>query len=310
MNNDNYYEILGVSETATQEEIKKAYRKKAVKHHPDKGGSEEEFKKISQAYDVIGDESKRSAYDTSRNNPFASQFREHYEDMGDIFHVHRKRSVPYKVIEVNIGAVESYLGVDKTVVYSRQDKCKTCDGQGGEREYCKQCNGSGVITRKIGGSMFTQVLSMTCNKCSGQGFTFKKVCKDCNGSMTSTVTESLNIKFPKNVGTDDLMKIDKGGDFYNGIYGDLVIKVNIIEENNFERSGIDLIYKAFLGIEDLDKENITIPHPSGNIIVKIPEVFDTSKPLRLKDKGYSREYHTGDLFIHLFVKFKRLTQKS
>jgi molecular chaperone DnaJ len=94
------------------------------------------------------------------------------------------------------------------------------------------------------------------------------------------------------------------GDYNNGIYGNLVIRVKMAPEGNFEKSGNDLVYNAFLNLEDLSNDSLEIPHPSGSISIKIPEDFDTSKPLRVKSKGF-RGNGVGDLFVKLFVKFKR-----
>jgi DnaJ-class molecular chaperone len=117
-----FYQILGVAENATQDEIKKAYRRLAVEHHPDKGGDENKFKEISESYDTIGDENKRSQYDNQRRNPFANMggggFNP-FEDMFNQMHTQRKRAVPDKIIEIIVGAIESFNGGEKTINYNR-----------------------------------------------------------------------------------------------------------------------------------------------------------------------------------------------
>ena len=157
---EDFYQILGVNENASQDEIKKAYRKLAVEHHPDKGGDENKFKKISEAYDTIGDENKRSQYNNQRRNPFANMggggFNP-FEDMFNQMHTQRRRSVPDKVIEVIIGALESFNGSDKTINYVRESKCGGCNGNGGERINCGACNGEGFIIQRIGTGLFVQI---------------------------------------------------------------------------------------------------------------------------------------------------------
>ena len=138
---ENLYEILGVTENATQDEIKKSYRKLALEHHPDKGGNEEKFKKISVAYDTLGDEQKRRNYDNLKNNPFANAgggFNP-FEDFfgGNPFFQQRKRSTPDKVVNINVGVIESYLSSDKTITYSRNVECSTCNGAGGTKKPVK-----------------------------------------------------------------------------------------------------------------------------------------------------------------------------
>lgn len=306
MSSQNYYEILGVDEKATQQDIKKAYKKLAMEHHPDKGGSEEKFKSISQAYEILGDESKRAQYDNQRNNPF-STFGGGFNPFEDLFQRNdffnqRRKVVPDRVIEVEIGVVESYLGVEKFVEYNKLTTCESCNGEGGEKTICNSCHGTGRIIRTMGTGMFIQRIQTTCDRCSGNGFVYSKTCQTCSGRTNTPKKETLKIKFPHGVDDGQMLKIPNKGDFVRGQNGDLILKVKIVSEKNFEKSGMDLIYNAFFDLNDLNKENYTIPHPSGELSIKIPELFDTSKPLRVKNKGF---HNTGDLFIKMFVKFQR-----
>ncbi len=161
---EDFYQILGVNQNATQDEIKKAYRKLAVEHHPDKGGDENKFKKISESYDTIGDEKKRAQYDNQKRNPFANMggggggFNP-FEEMFNQMHSQRKRAVPDKIVEVVVGAVESYNGSEKNITYTRSHNCGGCNGTGGERINCGSCGGSGFITQQIGTGLFTQIIS-------------------------------------------------------------------------------------------------------------------------------------------------------
>ena len=163
---EDFYQILGVNQNATQDEIKKAYRKLAVEHHPDKGGDENKFKKISEAYDTIGDENKRNQYNNQKRNPFANMggggFNP-FEDMFNQMHSQRKRAVPDKIVEVVVGAVESYKGSEKNITYNRSHNCGGCNGTGGERINCGTCGGNGFVTQQIGTGLFTQIIRQTCN---------------------------------------------------------------------------------------------------------------------------------------------------
>jgi molecular chaperone DnaJ len=303
---DNFYNTIGVNETATQDEIKKAYRKLAIEHHPDKGGDENKFKKISEAYDTLGDEIKRSQYDNQRQNPFNNMGGGGFNPFEDLFkgafHTQRRRTVPDKVIEVQISALESFIAGDKVISYSRQHMCNDCVGQGGDRDTCNVCNGDGFIVQKIGGSMFSQVVRQTCNKCKGNGFSYKKTCGTCHGQTTRSETESIKIKLPHGIDDGQFLRLQGKGDYKDGMYGNLVIRVKVMSENNFEKLGDDLIYNAYFDLDGLRSDNLEIPHPQGNISIKLPTQFDTSKPLRVKSKGYN---NVGDMFVKLFVRFNR-----
>jgi molecular chaperone DnaJ len=298
---ENLYEVLGLSENATSDEIKKTYRKLAMEHHPDKGGDEEKFKKISQAYDTLGDENKRTQYDNQRKNPFGNMFDDFFNNNS---HQQRKTNSPEKLINIEIGAIESYLGVEKTFEYDRKVKCDTCDGNGGERQKCHGCNGVGFTVITMGSGFFKQILRQPCNVCRGVGEVYKRVCNTCGGSATSIKKESIRVKIPHGIGEGQFLRLQNRGDFYNGSYGNLIVRVFVVPENNFEKRENNLVYQAFLDLNDLSKENIEIPHPGGKISIKIPNEFDSTKPLRVKSKGYSVDT-LGDLIIYLNVKFKR-----
>jgi DnaJ-class molecular chaperone len=302
---EDFYQILGVSENASQDEIKKAYRKLAVEHHPDKGGDENKFKKISEAYDTIGDQNKRTQYDNQKRNPFANMggggFNP-FEDMFNQMHTQRKRAVPDKIIEVVVGAVESYKGGEKNITYTRNHNCGGCNGSGGERINCTTCGGQGVITQQIGTGLFTQIIRQSCGSCGGRGFSYKTTCGTCHGSTTTSSVETISIKLPNGIDEGQFLRVQGKGDYKDGMYGNLVVKVKIVPENNFEKSMDDLIYNAYFDLNSLKQDSVKVPHPLGEISIKLPGEFDTSKPLRVKNKGY---HGRGDLYIKLFVKFKR-----
>ena len=150
--------------------------------------------------------------------------------------------------------------------------------------------------------MFSQVVRQTCNKCKGNGFSYKKTCGTCHGQTTRSETESIKIKLPHGIDDGQFLRLQGKGDYKDGMYGNLVIRVKVISENNFEKLGDDLIYNAYFDLDGLRSDNLEIPHPQGNISIKLPTQFDTSKPLRVKSKGYN---NVGDMFVKLFVRFNR-----
>ena len=302
MSSENYYTILGVNEKDSQDTIKKTYRKLAKEHHPDKGGDENLFKKISEAYDVLGDENKRAQYDNQRNNPFGGMGGG-FNPFEQMFNQQRpqRQGAPDKIIDVMVGALESFNGSDKQITYQRKHMCDDCGGKGGDRQTCQYCHGNGFITQRIGTGMFVQMVQSHCNACNGQGFVYTKVCYTCNGATTQNKVETLSVKLPHAVDDGQFLKLQGKGDYHNGIYGNLILRVKVSPEGDFEKFGNDLIYNKFFDLNGLKKESFEVPHPQGQLSIKMPPTFDTSKPLRVKSKGFNE----GDLFIKLFVKFAR-----
>lgn len=301
MNDVNYYDVLGVDEKATQDDIKRAYRNLAKENHPDKGGDEETFKKISMAYDTIGDENKRRQYDNQRNNPFGGNF----ADMFNMFNQQRQQENHTSVITVNISVLDSFLGRNKQITYKRKTSCNVCNGTGGDKKVCNICNGGGFVTRQMGTGMFVQIVNMTCDSCSGTGKIVVNACYSCNGNETKDEMKTLDVKIPHGIDDGQFIRMSNVGDFKNGRFGDLVMRINLTSENNFFKNGPHLIYDYYFNYEDLTKDEISIPHPNGSLNIKLPKIMDTSKPLRIKGKGFKNE-QIGDLLINQIVKFERL----
>jgi len=309
MNNENYYEVLGVSETATQDEIKKVYRKLAKENHPDVGGDEDTFKKIAEAYDVLGDEPKRQEYDYRRKNPFAGVGGSH-EDMfqqmfNQAFGGKRERNrVHDLVIDIDLGVIESYLGLEKDLVYKRKIKCEPCNGNGGDKQICPTCNGNGVIVRQMGSGMFVQMVQTNCPTCNGVGSKITNPCYSCQGSGTKDEMKTVKIKLPVGIDDGQFVRLQGVGDYRNNIYGNLVVRIRLNVENNFEKFNQHLVYNAYFTLDDLKKDSFDIPHPDGSLKLKFPKSFDTTKPLRVKSKGFKGEV-IGDLLVNQHVRFER-----
>lgn len=305
---ETFYNILGVSETATQDEIKKAYKKLAVQHHPDKGGNEETFKKISEAYDTLGDETKRSEYDMKGKNPFGGFDSDPFSSFGDFFSNmtgSRVRRAPDKVIDIQIGAVDSFLGKNIDVRFQRKTNCNSCNGQGGERITCNTCGGTGRITQRVGNSFFSNIFQTPCTTCQSKGYTLKNVCYSCAGEGKNNEIQTINLNIPHGISDGQLIKAQGYGDYHEGMFGDAILKVQVTEQNGFEKLNNDLVYNYQMSLDDFNSENLNIPHPSGNISIKLPEEIDTQKPLRVKGKGYKNE-GIGDLYVKIYVKHKRV----
>lgn len=305
---ENYYSVLGVSENATQDEIKKAFRNKSKEHHPDRGGNEEEFKKINEAYSAIGDEQKRAEYDNQRNNPFAGMGGnpfggDPFDIFSNMFGNRQQRRAPDRVVELKIGAVDSFLGKKVEIKFTRKKNCDPCGGQGGDRNICNVCGGSGYVMQRTGNAFFQNIMQIPCNSCGAKGFTFNNICGICHGDGRQDENMSATINVPIGMSDGQLIKAGGMGDFANGIFGDIIFKVEIVNQDGFEKSGGDLIYTKYMSIDDLNNDFIEIPHPQGTVKISLPDIIDTSIPLKVRGKGYQNE--RGDMYVKLHVKHKR-----
>lgn len=307
----NYYDILGVSENATQDEIKKAYRQLSKQYHPDVNpNGEEKFKEVAEAYDNVGDDNKRRDYDNRRNNPFAGMgggsfdFHSIFEQMMGGQRQQQKPMAPDKVMNVVISPVESYKGTKKELKYDYFDHCKPCDSTGGERSVCNNCNGQGFVMQKLGTGMFQQLHQINCPNCMGNGSIITKPCFSCMGQGKIKNTESLVVNIPKNVDNGNFMRVAGKGDYNPNVRlrGDLILKVDVNRIDDFEKLGMDLIYyKKLTAIDLITKKQILIPHPDGDLMINIPRNLNTEKPLRLLKKGYRANDGSGDFYIKVAV---------
>jgi molecular chaperone DnaJ len=308
----NYFEILGVSENATDDEIKKAYRSLSKKYHPDvnpEGG--DKFKEIAEAYDVLSDPQKKGNYINQKNNPFTgTDFEDFFKNMfgGNRPQQQRRAKGPDKVIKMNLTVLESYKGVDKEFSYQRNVACNDCNGSGGEQRGCDVCKGSGVLIQVIGSGFFQQHVRSTCPGCQGKGYILTKYCNTCSGVGVKSMFETLRVTLPKGADDGQFFKMDSKGDFSQMGYGDLVLQIFVEPSDNFTRMNNDLIYDMVFDYGELLTDTFTIPHPDGEIKISAPNLFDTTKPLRVKGKGFPG----GDLYVKLNVKFDKtkISQKQ
>ena len=302
-----YYKILEVEEKATDEDIKKSYRSLSKKYHPDiNPDGSEKFKEIAEAYEVLGDKTKRVQYDNSKNNPYnGTQFENIFSQMfagnNPNFRQHRRKSAPDKIIKVQITPIESYLGQEKTIQYFKDNHCNICNGSGGEQQGCNTCGGSGFQIKTFGTGFMVQQVRTACQTCGGRGYTLIHKCYSCEGRGVKSATHEIRIKIPVGIDNGQYVKLGDLGDFRNGVYGDLVIQIELISYDGFEKIDNDLIYNLFLNLDEIQKDKYVVPHPDGDLSVNAPKVFDTSKPLRLRGKGYNG----GEMYVKLNVKFER-----
>lgn len=328
MANKNYYDILGVSKNATNLEIKKAFRKLAIKYHPDKNqnsnDASEKFKEINEAYEILKNEDKRSHYDKYGNEDFqnysnfnnqSSSFGDFSDVFGDIFgdFMGKKKSSTKKQkgsdlkYNLNINLEESYKGVKKKIEFSTLRICNKCKGVGSLSKYsvedCNVCEGIGKIRTQQGFFM----IEKNCHHCNGQGTIIKNPCFLCDGQGRTHSERSLIIDIPSGIEDKAKIKLPKEGEV--GIRGkeagDLYICININNHQFYERKKHDLfcqipvkVVTAIIG------GYIKVPTLDGKVAkIRIPSGSQQKDCLRIRDKGMpilkSNKY--GDLYLEINI---------
>ena len=331
-NKRDYYEILGVPKNAGEDEIKKAYRKLAMKYHPDRNqgdaakDAEAKFKDVKEAYEMLSDGQKRAAYDqfghagvdpNMRGGPEGfGGFAEAFGDIfGDVFggarrgggggrQVYRGNDLRYAM---EITLEEAAQGKDAQVRIPNWDDCGTCHGSGAKPGgkppiTCTTCHGQGVVQMRQG---FFSV-QQTCPQCRGTGRIVPEPCPACHGQGKTKNTKTLEVKIP--AGIDDGMRIRSTGNGEPGTNGgppgDLYIEIRIKKHEVFERDGDDLhcVVPVSMTTAALGGE-IEVPTLSGQAAIDIPEGTQSGKQFRLRGKGIKgvRATYPGDLYCHIRV---------
>ena len=302
----NYYKILEVEENATDEQIKKSFRNLSKQYHPDiNPNGSEKFKEINEAYEVLSDREKRHRYDNTKNNPYANtNFEDFFSQMfrGNFQNMERRKNAPDKLVKLQISPIESYLGSEKSVNYLREIHCNSCNGSGGDQQICKSCGGSGAQIKTFGTGFMVQQIRTICQDCGGKGYTIVHKCFYCDGKGANQQPNEIKISIPMSSDNGQFLKIKDAGDFRHGEYGDLLIQLEMVPKDGFEKINNDLIYNLEMNFEQANKEKYIIPHPSGELVVSSPPIIDTSRPLRLKGKGFNG----GDMYVKLVLKFARV----
>ena len=318
-----YYEILGVARKADTGEIRAAYRKLAMKHHPDKHqgdkAAEEKFKEVSEAYEVLSDSDKRATYDQFGHEGLRSAFGAsgfnwqdftHFADISDIFSglgsifgssgfdelfgfgrsrrstgPRRGRDIGY---ELTVEFAEAALGTEKNVSVSRHETCAACKGTGGaagtKDTVCPVCKGKGQVSTTSG--FFS--IARTCGECGGRGRVIKDPCKKCNGSGKLRVSKKIKVKVPAGVDNGVRLRVPNEGDAgeKGGPRGDLYVSINVEEHRIFTRHNNDIYCVTNVSFtQAVFGAEIEVPTVGGTVKMKIPPGTKSGKVFKLRGKG-------------------------
>jgi len=336
-----YYEVLGVSRNADADEIKRAYRKLALKHHPDQNrgdeGAEKKFKEAAEAYDVLGDPPKREQYDRfghaafgpggQYSGPTFTNIEDIFAHFGDIFgggggifgdlfggggrsgrsSARRGRDLKI-VLELTLEEIDQ--GVEKTVALRRLEHCPSCEGSGAKpgtgRKTCATCGGRGQVARNAG--FFT--MASTCPACRGAGQVIESPCADCNGAGAVQTKAEVKIEIPAGVEEDMRMRVTGEGDVgdRSAPRGDLYCVIREKEHKLFQRSGPDVITEVPFSFAQLALgDKVEIPTLRGRVEMNVPVGTQSGKVFRLRGQGLPRfeGRGRGDQLVRVFVDVPR-----
>lgn len=343
MSKRDYYEVLGVAKSATEAELKSAYRKLAMKHHPDRNpgdkAAEEQFKEAAEAYAVLADAQKRSLYDRfghqgvnsqagggagfdpSVFNDFGGDFADILGNMfgfGDVFGGGRRRGGPQRGADLRydleIPFEEAARGTETTIQIPRQESCETCAGSGAaagtQPATCGMCRGQGQVRRQQG--FFT--IATTCPQCRGQGRTVSKPCQTCHGSGRVGHERKITVKVPAGIATGQQLRLQNEGEAgaAGGPAGHLYVVIHVQDHDFFKRDGVNLFCEVPVNFTTLALGGeIVVPTLDGTETVKVPEGSQTGTTMRLRGKGLPdvNGRGKGDLFATVQVQTpKKLTK--
>ena len=319
-----YYDTLGVSKTASTEEIKKVYKKLAKKYHPDiskEENAETKFKEVSEAYAVLSDEKKRKQYDTYGSEGFQQRYSQEdifrgfggFEEMfgGNIFDMffggNRRQTNKGRDLatEIDITFEESAFGVTKEIKLKKFSQCKECAGTGaedGKQTVCTQCSGTGQVRKAVRTPFGVMSTATHCNACGGLGKTAESPCTPCNSEGRIKETKNLKIKIPAGVQDGSQLRVPGEGEagMRNSIPGDLYVRIFVQASDIFERKGNDLYLQLPITFSQAALgDEVKVPTLEKESKIKIKPGTQSGTHYRLKGKGipYVDGYGTGDLFV-------------
>lgn len=343
MANKDYYEVLGVDKNASEEDIKRAFKKAALKYHPDRNPdnkeAEEKFKEINEAYQVLSDSEKRQRYDQFGTADFNGQGFGGFDGFdfggfggfGDIFSdifgggfSSRNKNAPRKgadlEYDLSLTFEEAVFGCQKDISVTRREKCETCSGTGAKpgtsAKTCSKCGGTGQIRVQRNTPLGTIATQSTCDMCGGKGKTIDEPCPSCRGIGKERKTRKVSINIPAGVDTGNVMPLRGQGEAgeNGGPPGDLYINIRVAPHKTFKRQGFDIhmethisFAKATLGTE------IKVPTVDGDVTYKIPAGTQPGTVFRLKGKGVPRVNSAGrgDHYVKVIVDVpKSLNEKQ
>ncbi|HRH30675.1 MAG TPA: molecular chaperone DnaJ [Candidatus Paceibacterota bacterium] len=343
-----YYQILGVEKNATEEDVKKAFRKLAHQYHPDKNkGDATKFKEINEAYQVLSDKKKRAQYDQFGQNFDGTQggpagggfggfdfsgFSQQggfggaqfdFGDLGDMFgdffggvgtRERRGRDIS---TEINIKFEESIFGTERKILITKQSVCLDCDGSGGakgsKKETCKKCNGNGKV-RETKRSLFgTFTTNRECDTCFGEGKVFVDNCKACRGEGVLRRQEEIKIVIPAGIQNGEMIRMTGAGEAVTkGQSGDLYIKINVVPHASIKRDGHSLKTDLEIKLTDaLLGKVVEIETLDGIEKVSIPMGASEGEIMKIKGKGVPSRNGRGDFLVELHINMpSKLSSKA
>jgi molecular chaperone DnaJ len=341
-----YFEVLEVPRTATDEEVKSAYRKLAMRWHPDRNNgskeAEEKFKELTEAYDVLRDPQKRAAYERYgesglRGGGTPGGF--HHFDLSEALSVFMRdfgfagvdfgggvrqgggvRTGADVKVAVQLSLEEVARGVERTVTLKLLDPCDRCEGQGAEpgsrAQVCRTCNGAGEV-RRAQSSFFGQFITVApCPTCKGEGTVISSPCKKCRGDGRMRVDREVNVRVPAGVATGQYMTLRGVGNAGSrgGQRGDIHVVFEVAEDPRFDRDGEDLYTEVLVTYPQLVVgADLTVPTVTGSVVLSMPSGTQSGQVFHLRGRGLPRVNASGTGDLHVRVQLwtpDRLTEKE